>query len=133
PLGEPPVAALQLYFGTDPDEATLALLVPFAARVALALRRSRRVGLIATALRRSQAVIGVVSQAIAQLSLTHTLETAVERIAELTGSGHVGIYLLEGEGLTAAVSRGLAGASTDLAERLLELALGPFRGRGFVF
>ena len=30
-------------------------------------------------------MIGVVSQAIAQLSLAHTLETAVERIAELTG------------------------------------------------
>ena len=103
------------------------------ARAALALRRSRRVGLIATALRRSQTIIGVVSQAIAQLSLAHTLETAVERIAELTASGHVAVYLREGHRLTAAASRGLEGPHTDLAERLLELALGPFRGRGFLF
>jgi hypothetical protein len=87
---------LQLYFEAEPDEGELALLMPFAARAALALRRSHRVGLIATALRRSQTVIGVVSQAIAQLSLTHTLETAVERIAELTASGHVAVYLREG-------------------------------------
>jgi serine phosphatase RsbU (regulator of sigma subunit) len=134
PLGEPPVAALQLYFENGaPASEELELLSPFAARAALALRRSRRVELIARALQRSQTVIGVVSQAIAQLSLTHTLETAVERIAELTGSGHVAIYLREGEGLTTAASRGLEGADADLAERLLELALGPFRGRGYVF
>ncbi len=133
PLGEPPVGALQLYFDIEPDEDALAILVPFSARAALALRRSRRVGLIATALRRSQTIIGVVSQAIAQLSLAHTLETAVERIAELTASGHVAVYLREGHRLTAAASRGLEGPHTDLAERLLELALGPFRGRGFLF
>jgi serine phosphatase RsbU (regulator of sigma subunit)/uncharacterized protein YigA (DUF484 family) len=133
PLGEPPVAALQLYFDGEPAEGELSGLLPFAARAALALRRSRRVGLIATALRRSQTIIGVVSQAIAQLSLTHTLETAVERIAELTASGHVGVYLREGHRLTAAASRGLEGPHTDLAERLLELALGPFRGRGYLF
>jgi serine phosphatase RsbU (regulator of sigma subunit) len=133
PLGEPPVAALQLYFDDGgPADESLDLLSPFAARAALALRRSRRVGLISLALRRSQTVIGVVSQAIAQLSLAHTLETAVERIAELTGSEHVGIYLREGGGLAAAAARGLED-DVDLADRLLELALGPFRGRGFVF
>ena len=133
PLGEPPIGALQLYFQSEPDEAELARLLPFSARAALALRRSRRVGLIATALRRSQTIIGIVSQAIAQLSLAHTLETAVERIAELTASGHVAVYLREGHRLTSAASRGLEGPHTDLAERLLELALGPFRGRGFLF
>jgi serine phosphatase RsbU (regulator of sigma subunit) len=133
PLGEPPVGALQLYFEGEPSEDDLAVLLPFAARAALALRRSRRVGLIATALRRSQTIIGVVSQAIAQLSLAHTLDTAVERIAELTASGHVAIYLREAHRLTAAASRGLEGPHTDLAERLLELALGPFRGRGYLF
>ena len=133
PLGEPPVGALRLYFASEPSDDALAILLPFSARAALALRRSRRVGLIATALRRSQTIIGVVSQAIAQLSLAHTLETAVERIAELTASGHVAVYLREGHQLTAAASRGLEGPHTDLAERLLELALGPFRGRGFLF
>jgi serine phosphatase RsbU (regulator of sigma subunit)/uncharacterized protein YigA (DUF484 family) len=133
-LGEPPVGALQLYFeGGGPTDEELELLSPFAARAALALRRSRRVNLITRALQRSQTVIGVVSQAIAQLSLAHTLETAVERIAELTGSGHVGIFLREGDELVTAAARGLEGAESDLAERLLELALGPFRGRGYVF
>jgi serine phosphatase RsbU (regulator of sigma subunit) len=133
-LGEPPVGALQLYFENGgPSDEELALLSPFAARAALALRRSRRVNLITRALQRSQTVIGVVSQAIAQLSLAHTLETAVERIAELTGSGHVGIYLREGDQLVTAATRGLEGSGPDLAERLLELALGPFRGRGYVF
>ena len=132
-LGEPPVGALQLSFEDGgPTEEELQLLSPFAARAALALRRSHRVELITRALQRSQTVIGVVSQAIAQLSLAHTLETAVERIAELTGSGHVGIYLREADQLTTAASRGLE-EDADLAERLLELALGPFRGRGYVF
>jgi serine phosphatase RsbU (regulator of sigma subunit)/uncharacterized protein YigA (DUF484 family) len=132
-LGEPPVGALQLSFEVGgPTEEELQLLSPFAARAALALRRSRRVELITRALQRSQTVIGVVSQAIAQLSLAHTLETAVERIAELTGSGHVGIYLRDGGELKLAASRGLD-EDADLAERLLELALGPFRARGYVF
>jgi serine phosphatase RsbU (regulator of sigma subunit) len=134
PLGEPPVAALQLAFERDrPGEPELARLAPFAAGAALALRRSRRVSLIALALKRSQTLVAVVSQAIAQLSLTHTLETAVDRVAELTSSGHVGIYLQEGNRLVDAASRNLAGPHTDLAERLLELALGPFRSRGFLF
>jgi serine phosphatase RsbU (regulator of sigma subunit)/uncharacterized protein YigA (DUF484 family) len=133
-LGEPPVAALQLAFDEDAvQEPDLERLSPFAARAALALRRSRRVGLVALALRRSQTLVAVVSQAIARLSLAHTLETAVERVAELTSSGHVAVYLREGERLSAAAERGLAGPHTDLAERLLELALGPFRSRGFLF
>ena len=134
PLGEPPAGALQLVFdgrsaaAHDPD-----VLSAFAARVAVALRRTRRAEVVALALRRSQTIVAVISQAIAQLSLSHTLETAVERISELTASGHVAIYLREGEHLTAAASRGLEGAHTELADRLLELALGPFRGRGFLF
>ena len=134
PLGEPPVAALQLAFAPgEAEEPELAKLAPFAVGAALALRRSRRVSLIALALKRSQTLVAVVSQAIAQLSLTHTLETAVDRVAELTSSGHVGIYLQEGGRLVDAASRNLSGPHTDLAERLLELALGPFRSRGFLF
>jgi serine phosphatase RsbU (regulator of sigma subunit) len=134
PLGEPPAGAVQLSFPQGaPSEGELELLSPFTARAALALRRSRRVALIAVALKRSQTVIGVVSQAIARLSLAHTLDTAVERIDELTGSGHVAVYLREGERLTAAASRGLEGAHPELAERLLEIALGPYRSRGFLF
>jgi serine phosphatase RsbU (regulator of sigma subunit) len=135
PLGEPPVAALQLCVDEEaPGPPDLERLSPFAARAALALRRSRRVGLVALALKRSQTLVAVVSQAIAHLSLAHTLETAVERVATLTSSSHVAVYLREGGRLTAAASRGLAGPhTTDLAERLLELALGPFRSRGYLF
>jgi serine phosphatase RsbU (regulator of sigma subunit) len=135
PMGEAPAtAALQLFFADDvPEEDELDRLSPFVSRAALALRRTRQIGLIALALRRSQTLVAVVSQAIAQLSLAHTLETAVERVAELTSSGHVAVYLREGGRLSAAASRGLSGFHTDLAERLLELALGPFRSRGYLF
>jgi serine phosphatase RsbU (regulator of sigma subunit) len=134
PLGEPPVAVVQLYVDERaPAPRELERLSPFAARAALALRRSRRVGLVALALKRSQTLIAVVSQAIAHLSLAHTLETAVERVATLTSSSHVAVYLREEDRLSAAAARGLVGAHTDLAERLLELALGPFRSRGYLF
>jgi serine phosphatase RsbU (regulator of sigma subunit) len=133
-LGEPPVAVLQLAFDPGaPGEPDLEQLSPFAVRAAVALARSRRVGLDRLALERSQTLAAVIGQAIARLSLSHTLETAVERVAELTGSGHVAVYLREEDRLVEAASRGLAGTHTDLAERLLELALGPFRSRGFLF
>ena len=132
PLGEPPVGALQLFFSDGARRSTEALSA-FAARAAIALRRSRRARLVENALKRSQTIVAVVSQAIAHLSLSHTLETAVERISELTNSGHVAIYLREGERLVAAAARGLEGAHAELAERLLELALGRYRTRGFLF
>lgn len=131
PLGEPPVGALQLFVdGAHPSTDALAA---FAARAAVALRRTRRSRLVENALKRSQTIVAVVSQAIAHLSLSHTLETAVDRISELTNSAHVAIYLREGERLAAAAARGLEGAHAELAERLLELALGPYRSRGFLF
>jgi serine phosphatase RsbU (regulator of sigma subunit) len=131
PLGEPPVGALQLYFDEQPAPEILDGLSTFAGRAAVALRQSRRAELTALALTRSQTVIAVVSQAIARLSLAHTLETAVERISELTG-GRVAVYLREQGGLSAAAARGLSGPHEEVAERLLELALGPSRSRGFL-
>jgi serine phosphatase RsbU (regulator of sigma subunit) len=134
PLGEPTVAGLRLAWDAEEaPEPELERLSPFGAGAAQALRRSRRAGEVELALRRSQTLVAVVSQAIAQLSLAHTLETAVERVAELTASGHVAVFLREEGRLVASASRGLTGAHTDLAERLLELALGPFRSRGFLF
>ena len=44
-------------------------------------------------LERTRALLAVVGQATAQLSLAHTLETAVERVAELFGVERVAIYL----------------------------------------
>jgi len=131
PLGEPPVGALQLYFDAPPSPEALDGLSTFAGRAAVALRQSRRAQLVALALTRSQTVIAVVSQAIARLSLAHTLDTAVERISELTG-GRVAVYLREQGGFSAAASRGLSGPHEALAERLLDLALGPSRSRGFL-
>ena len=133
PLGEPPVGALQLFFDGSSRPAGVEALSALAARSAVALRRTRRARLVENALKRSQTIVAVVSQAIAHLSLSHTLETAVDRISELTNSGHVAIYLREGERLSSAAARGLTGAHADLAERLLDLALGPYRSRGFLF
>jgi serine phosphatase RsbU (regulator of sigma subunit) len=132
PLGEPPAGALELHWD-DPAASAADVVGSFAAHAGVALRRTRRAHLVELALRRSQTIVAVVSQAIAQLSLSHTLETAVHRISELTTSAHVAIYLRERDRLVEAASRGMKGAHTELAERLLELALGPFRGRGFLF
>src|SRR5262249_59367739 len=81
-------------------------------------------------LERTTALLAVVGQAIAQLSLAHTLETAVARIAELLDADRLAVYLRDGERLYSAADVGLAGPHERLAERLLELALGPFRTRG---
>ena len=133
PLGTPPAGRARAHLPRRRRRGRAPTLISaFAARAAVALRRTRRSQLVVEALERSQTVVAVVSQAVAQLSLAHTLETAVERISELTGEARVGIYLREGERFVAAAARGLEGEHTTLAERLLELALGPARTRGFI-
>ncbi len=132
-LGEPPAGALQLILPEDAEPPDRGALAGVAARAAVALRRTRRAQLVAEELGRSQTLIAVVGQAIAQLSLAHTLETAVASVVELTGGGEVAVYLREGERLELAASSGeLAGRHELLADRLYELALGPSRPRGFV-
>ena len=134
PLGQPPAAALRLSFDAAAEvEPVLERLSPFGAGAALALRRSRRAADAEAELKRSETLVAVVSQAIAQLSLAHTLDTAVERTAELASSGLVAVYLRDEGRLVAAASRNLSGPHTEVAERLLELALGPYRSRGFLF
>jgi serine phosphatase RsbU (regulator of sigma subunit) len=134
PLGEPPSAALRLSFDAEAEaEPALDRLSPFRAHAGLALRRSRRAAEVEGALKRSQTLVAVVSQAIAELSLTHTLDTAVERVAELASTGQVAVYLREEGRLVARATRGLAGPHEELAERLFSLALGPYRSRGFLF
>ena len=133
PIGEPPAGALQLAFDDGAAPVDGSALAALAARAAVALRRTRRAQLVAEELGRSQTLIAIVGEAIAQLSLAHTLETVVERVVELTGGGEVAVYLREPEGLRlAASSDELGGRHEELAERLLELALGPSRPRGFV-
>ncbi|HEY3544326.1 MAG TPA: GAF domain-containing SpoIIE family protein phosphatase [Gaiellaceae bacterium] len=135
PLGQPPVGILQLLFGPDDEPTTeqLARLTTFGVRAAYALRRSSRAQSLALELDRTRALLAVVGQATAELSLAHTLDTAVDLIVELLDVPSVALYLYdEQDGLTAAAERGLVGPHVRVAERLLELALGPVRGRSVV-
>jgi serine phosphatase RsbU (regulator of sigma subunit) len=132
-LGQPPLGALQLRFAQPllPSDEVLDALTTFAARAAHALRSSEHARRQSVELERSRALVTVVGQAIAQLSLAHTLETAIARIAELLGAEHLAVYLLEPEEerLVEAAGRGLAGPHVRVAERLIELARGPLRGQ----
>jgi serine phosphatase RsbU (regulator of sigma subunit) len=133
-LGQPPIGTLQLLFLRDhePTEQDLSTLATFGVRAAHALRASSRSRTVALELERTRALLAVVGQAISQLSLAHTLETAVAHVAELLGSDRLAVYLRDGERLYSAADVGLAGPHARLAERLLELALGPFRSRGIL-
>jgi len=133
-LGEPPFAALQLFFTEEavPADGELPPLVAFAGRVAHALRVGERAQSTEEELERTHALLETVGAAIAQLSLAHTLETAVERIVELLGVEQVGIYLREGGRLSTAAGRGLVDGHEAVAAQLLEAALGPLRARAAV-
>jgi serine phosphatase RsbU (regulator of sigma subunit) len=134
PLGRPPAALLQLLHAPSdaPGAEQLARLSTFAVRAAQALRARADARALSVELKRTRALLAVVGQATAELSLAHTLETAVERVAELLGVENVAVYLrAEEDRLLPAASRGLAGPHARVAERLLELALGP-RGRAIV-
>src|SRR5581483_2682763 len=80
----------------------------------------------------TRALLAVVGQAIARLSLAHTLETAVARSAELLAIERVAVYLQDGQELLPAAGRGVGGTHAEAAERLRDLALGAFRARGVV-
>ena len=133
-LGEPPFAALQLFFAEDaiPADEELPPLVAFATRVAHALHVGERAQSTEQELERTRALLETVGAAIAQLSLAHTLETVVERIVELLGVEQVGVYLREGGRLSAAVGRGLVDGHEEVAVQLLAAALGPLRARAAV-
>jgi serine phosphatase RsbU (regulator of sigma subunit) len=132
-LGQPPLGALQLRFEEPllPSDELLDALTTFSARAAHALHSSEQAHRQSVELERSRALVAVVGQAIAQLSLAHTLETAVDRIAELLGADRLAVYLLEPDEdrLLEAAGRGLAGPHIRVAERLIELARGSLRGR----
>src|SRR4029077_8899643 len=81
---------------------------------------------------RTRALLDVVGDAISLLSLAHTLETAVERIAELLQIDQVGVYLHEDGRLVAAAGRGRGGGHEEIAGRLLDAVLGPLRARSAV-
>jgi serine phosphatase RsbU (regulator of sigma subunit)/PAS domain-containing protein len=133
-LGEPPLGVLQLLFtaGAAPAQSEIGAIGTFAVRAASALRGASEVHGLADELERTRALLGVVAQATAELSLSHTLATAVERVAELLGVEQLVVYLRERDRLLPAAGRGLAGPHVRVAERLLELALGPLRTRGVI-
>jgi serine phosphatase RsbU (regulator of sigma subunit) len=132
-LGEPPLGALQVRFrpGRGPSDETVGALARFAVRAAHALRVGERVQEAGSELERSRALLEVVGQAISELSLSHTLDIAAERVGELLDTDRVAVYLVEDRRLVARTpSEG--GLQQQVAERLLELALGPERGRGLL-
>ena len=135
-LGEPPQGALQLLLDEEPADGDPLLdrLGTFAVRAAHALRAGERRQTLALELERTRALLTIVGQAIAQLSLSHTLDTAVERVAELLSAERLAVYLADEEGrrLEPAAERELTGPHARVGERLLELLLGPARGRGLL-
>jgi serine phosphatase RsbU (regulator of sigma subunit) len=134
PLGQPPFAALQLFYTDEavPAEADLPALAGFAARATHALRSAERATELELELVRTRALLEVVGEAIARLSLAHTLETAVERIAELLQVDQVGVYLRDGGRLFAAAGRGLSAGHDEVAARLQEALEGPLRARSAI-
>ena len=134
PLGEPRTGVLQLLFasGQRPSTELVDTLHGFAVRAADVLRENDAVRGVESELEQARALLAVVGEAAEQLSVAHTLDTALARVAELAGVERLAIYLLEDGRLTTAAARGLAGPHPRAAEALLELSLGPYRGRGML-
>ena len=134
-LGEPPQGALQLLLAEEPhpSDPLLDRLGTFAVRAAHALRAGERRQTLTVELERTRALLTIVGQAIAQLSLAHTLDTAIEHVSGLLGVERLALYLTAESGrLEPAAERELTGPHARIAERLLEQVLGPARGRGLL-
>ena len=131
-LGQPPVGVLQLLFapGDEPDTASALTLTTFGVRAAHALRSGARTRALERRARAERAVLAVVGQATRELSLAHTLETAVERVAELSTSSVSRVYLRTRRRARPGRRRGLAGPHARVAERLLESRSARARPRG---
>src|SRR5581483_5873088 len=131
PLGRPVLGVLQLLHpaGDAPDAEQLGRLSTFGVRAARALRAGEEARLLTLELERTRALLEVIAQAMTELSVSHTLETAVDRVGELLGVERVAVYLRSGAdgALEETAARGLAGPHTPVADRLLDLALGPAR------
>ena len=134
PLGLPAQWALQLLLasGAEPPPETIDRLAALAARAGQALAASERSRLQQDELVRTRALLAVVAQVNSELSLLHAIETVVERVSEIVGGARVGVYLRDDGQLAPSAGSNTAASETPLAERLLELALGPFRGRGML-
>jgi serine phosphatase RsbU (regulator of sigma subunit) len=128
-LGEPAVGVLQLCVA---GETVLEGLGTFALRAAQALRAGERNRSTALELDRAQALQQVIAGTTAELSLAHTLSTTVDQVASLLRVERVAVYMREGGRLFAAAGHAVAGPHATVAEGLLGLLHGPYRGRGIV-
>src|SRR4029453_19262291 len=99
----PRLGVLQVLFpaGRSPDDVELRQLAGFAVRAAHALRSSERAREAGFELERSRALLAVVGEAIARLSLSHTLDTALERLGNMLGTDRIAVYLRDEDGRTA--------------------------------
>jgi serine phosphatase RsbU (regulator of sigma subunit)/cell division septum initiation protein DivIVA len=135
-IGRPPTGVLQLLHPatTPPGAEQREQLTTFAVRAASALRAGARALRLELELERARAVLALVGQATSELSVSHTLEIAVDRVAELLDVERVAVYLRAPDDgtLTLAAARGSSGRDTQLAERLLKLALRRVGGRSVV-
>ena len=133
-VGKPPLGVLELRFApnAEPGSAELRALGSFAVRAADALRSAERARRTTHELERSRALLAAVGQATAQLSVAHTLDAALEQVAQLLGHERVAVYLREQGQLVTAAERRLAGPHAEVAPKLLELALGRYRARGLL-
>jgi serine phosphatase RsbU (regulator of sigma subunit) len=134
PLGQPPSLALQLVYDRPdaPGAEELGRLSIFGVRAAHALGAAERSRTLEVELERARALLAAVAQASEELSLAHTLSTVVGRVAQLLETDRIAVYLSEEGRLVPASVRSLEGAHEPVAERLLALALGPYRGRGML-
>jgi serine phosphatase RsbU (regulator of sigma subunit) len=110
----------------------LATLSVFGLHAGAALRASEGAAELGGELDRTRALLRIVAGVTADLSLSHALETFVERVSEVLGPVRLAVYLREDGRLSEAVSRGLAGPHTPIAERLLDIALSRRNERGTV-
>ncbi len=133
-LGQPVFGALQVRFATGrmPDGARIEQLASFAVRAAHALRSSERARDAGFELERSRALLSVLGEAISQLSLAHTLETAIERVAHLLACDRVAVYLTEEGRVAVAAGRGVEGPHEAIADALLAAALQSRQGGAIV-
>src|SRR5579885_2098623 len=97
------------------------------------LQACDRASALGLELGRTRSLLEVLGEAISHLSLAHTLETAVGRVAELLQIEQLGVYLLESGALRPAAGRGLGDGHEEVARRLFRLMLGPLRARPTLF